>query len=307
VVGTYSAPGNGIAETGFIYEAGRITPLGTLPGGNFSQAHAVNCYGAIVGEWGNHSGGSAPGLEAFVIQKGEMIGLGSDLGTPSSVCHDINDSGKATGWMAATSYEIDARAFIWDASTVTQLPALPGGTTSVGLSINSKGNVAGWGALDDSGAFGTVQRAYAYLDGKAIALGTLPGLEESSATAISDDNIIVGISHQLLSPSAGFVWANDVMHNLNNLIDRRLGVIINNATGINASGQIAAYGSLRVYRLTPAQNKVGDLNCDGQVDAVDLQALLSSWGACGRLCPSDLDGTSVVNGFDLAILLAGWD
>lgn len=47
----------------------------------------------------------------------------------------------------------------------------------------------------------------------------------------------------------------------------------------------------------------GDLSGDGIVNGADLASLLASWGAAG---PADLNGDGVVNGVDLAALLAGW-
>jgi len=52
----------------------------------------------------------------------------------------------------------------------------------------------------------------------------------------------------------------------------------------------------------------GDVNCDGAVDADDLAALLSSWGACpgGIPCAADVNDDGQVNSADLAILLGAW-
>ncbi len=46
-----------------------------------------------------------------------------------------------------------------------------------------------------------------------------------------------------------------------------------------------------------------DLNGDGVVNGADLAALLAQWGTAG---PADLNGDGVVNGADLATLLANW-
>lgn len=51
----------------------------------------------------------------------------------------------------------------------------------------------------------------------------------------------------------------------------------------------------------------GDLNGDGMVNGADLAALLAQWGACQQdFCGGDLVGNGVINGADLASLLASW-
>jgi hypothetical protein len=49
---------------------------------------------------------------------------------------------------------------------------------------------------------------------------------------------------------------------------------------------------------------VGDLDGSGIVDGADLGLLLQAWGDIG--VPADLDGSGVVDSADLGILLAGW-
>jgi hypothetical protein len=49
----------------------------------------------------------------------------------------------------------------------------------------------------------------------------------------------------------------------------------------------------------------GDLNGDGLVNGADLATMLAAWGACGG-CAADLNGDGAVNAADLAILLAAW-
>ncbi len=53
----------------------------------------------------------------------------------------------------------------------------------------------------------------------------------------------------------------------------------------------------------------GDANCDGNVDAEDLTAVLSHWGACPDLnpgCEGDLTNDGVVDGSDLTFVLSNW-
>ena len=56
-----------------------------------------------------------------------------------------------------------------------------------------------------------------------------------------------------------------------------------------------------VLDLAPSANIDGD----GVVDAEDLAALLTQWGACAS-CSGDLTGDGQVGGADLAVLLAAW-
>jgi hypothetical protein len=49
---------------------------------------------------------------------------------------------------------------------------------------------------------------------------------------------------------------------------------------------------------------LGDFNCDGTVDAIDLGILLGAWGNADD--PADLNGDGAVDASDLAILLGAW-
>jgi hypothetical protein len=53
---------------------------------------------------------------------------------------------------------------------------------------------------------------------------------------------------------------------------------------------------------------LADLTCDGIVNGADLATLLASWGACEDCndCPADFDCNCTVDGADLAILLSNW-
>lgn len=62
------------------------------------------------------------------------------------------------------------------------------------------------------------------------------------------------------------------------------------------------YFSVTVKRIDGC---FGDLDGDGVVDGADLAALLASWGACSD-CAADLDGDGFVDGSDLAAVLGAW-
>jgi hypothetical protein len=49
-----------------------------------------------------------------------------------------------------------------------------------------------------------------------------------------------------------------------------------------------------------------DINCDGVVNVLDLTALLSAWGPCGKFCPEDVNDDGTVDVLDLLELLEAW-
>jgi hypothetical protein len=62
------------------------------------------------------------------------------------------------------------------------------------------------------------------------------------------------------------------------------------------------------YTVTEAAGEGADFNGDGMVNGADLATLLANWGDCpeGATCTGDLNGDGTVNGADLAELLANW-
>ncbi len=301
---------SGLGNRGFVYgyEGDQFTILGTLPGGNWSEAHAIDSAGEIVGFWGDTINGPSP--LAFIWRDGEMIDIHPDFGTLKSEANGLTDDSIVTGWMG-TSPLTDARAFIWDNGKVTELPPIPGGFTSQGIAINNLADIAGRGLLIDPRTDELVARALARIDGEMIVLGTLPGYPDSFSTGINDDRTVVGFAQT--NSARAFVWTDGVMTALNDLVPPELSLDMHVARAINEAGQIAGsgtneFGDPVAVLLTPIEGPPGDLNNDCQVGVKDLLILLGNWGRCDDCgnCPADLDGDCVVGVTDLLILLANW-
>lgn len=315
IVGSFDLSGDGLGNLAFLYdhEAGKFTNLGTLPGGNWSEALAINAKGVATGFWGNSNNGP---WQVFLWKNGEMIDIGPQLNGPFNIANDISDTGeRIVGWMG-TSPGIDSHAFIWDNGEVTELPLIPGGFTSIGQAITCSREVVGWGLREEGRLPVTVTRAFFWDDdnGAMIDLGTLPNHLRSAALDIRRDPLqIVGQSWNVdgnPNISHGFIWHDGMMIALDELVDPNLQIHIKMAAAINDAGQILAQGTdadsdVVSWLLRPIEPPLGDLDGDCTVGVVDLLILLGDWGPC-QGCPSDLNGDGIVGVADLLMLLGNW-
>lgn len=313
IAGSFDLGGDGLGNLAFLYdhETGTFTNLGTLPGGNWSEALAINAKGVATGFWGNNNIGP---WQAFIWENGEMIDLGPSIGGVASRAFDLNERAAITGWWRRKDGG-ERIAFIWRDGVMTDLGPIPGGFTSIGQAITCSREVVGWGHREEGRLPVTVTRAFFWDDdnGAMTDLGTLPNHLRSAALDIRSDPLqIIGQSWNVddnPNISHGFVWHDGIMIALDDLVDPQLGIHMKVARAINASGQIIASGTSPqgtvAFLLTPADRPLGDLNGDCAVGVVDLLILLGDWGPC-QGCPSDLNDDGIVGVADLLILLGNW-
>ena len=281
-----------------LWQNGEVIELGTMPGGNFSEARAISPDGRIIGTWGNSATGD-PALGALLWEDGLMMNIHADLGAPNSEARDITVGPRGVqvvGWMG-DAWFIDSHAYIWRDGIVTDLGVIPGGFTAAASGINSSGTeVVGSGQVPAKGfPFGQA-RGFLWREGKMIVIPPLPPFLYSSAADISDDGLVL-VNMWGGAGNTALVWLDGVMTDLNDLIPPDLDVSIRSAWAINSSGQIAAQGAHAEFGtvgvlLTPVKEALGDLDGDGTVGVLDLLILLSAWGPCADPpddCPADLD------------------
>jgi len=264
--------GTGGGRRGFLWSSGGLVELGTL-GGSDSTALAINAGGQAVGYSGIASGDS----RAFLYAGGVLTDL-NVFGGAISFGTAINNSGQVAGqYLGGGTF----RAFTQNGGVSTDLGTL-GGSFAYAAGINSRGQIVGGSALDDTSPFlshaflyqdgvmtdlGTLggsfslataindhgqvvgnawvdgsEHAFMYADGIMVDLGTLGG-RRSFANAINASGVVVGNANDSEDfDYFAFIYEAGIMTNLNSLIDPALGWTLHSATGVNDSGQIAAYG-----------------------------------------------------------------
>lgn len=336
VVG-YASLENG-KQHAFLWDGSGLRDLGLLAGANESVAYAINDNGQIVGVSGglgevtprafrwqngtltdigaftpraiNKSGdvvGTLPvkrnGLDWFehacLWRNGTLIDLGT-LGGNNSYAYAINEAGVVTG-VSQIQDDLRTRAFLWSGSTLSDLGAL-GGHNSQALALSNTNQVAG---VSDT-ASGAPHSTLFTLDAtggvaKRTDLGTLDS-SYSYAYALNGKGQTVGTNgHAVL-------WQNGAALDLNSLLPANGDWVLQNATAINDSGQIAGWGLFQgatyAFLLRPLGNTWTASVSAASYDAARLapESICAAFGvnlsaatasALSATLPTSLAGTSL--------------
>jgi len=236
--GTWTEPGIYSGYHAFVYSRGVVTDLGTF-GGPYSYGRAINDRGDVAGE-SNFTNSTYPPSypHAFLYSAGKMHDLGV-LGYGQSFGYGINNYDQVVGW-SNVGFNNQVHAFLYTGGAMHDLGSLGGGLSEA-YAINDPGQVTGYSTTSSYDS-----HAFLYSRGKMIDLGTL-GRPPSYGYGINAAGNVVGTSalRGSFDNFHGFVAIGAKMYDLNNLLDRASrAFLIVNATGINASGQIAADATL---------------------------------------------------------------
>jgi probable HAF family extracellular repeat protein len=210
---------------------------------------------------------------AFRWREGVMTDLGSLADGFNSLASSLNDRGwtigfSQTGIIDPLSGSPQIRATLWIGPRIVDLGVLPGGSGSVGSTVNNAGQAVG---ISDNGVpdpfsffgIGVQIRTFLWEKGELRDIGTLGGPDAAPAGNCSNQQpgVIVGASYTSFTPNEStgiptqnpFLWHNGKMRDLGNL-----GGLVNFAQCANNRDEVIGKSSLAEH---PGACATGEPGC----------------------------------------------
>jgi len=217
----------------FLWSKGRMTDLGTLPGGGYSVAVDINERGLVVGNASDATGAQ----RAVAWDRGRIIVLGS-LGEPGSAqVAAVNDRGQILG--DSSGPDNIGHRVIWHRGAITDLGTYEGLSTT--RDINNRGDVVGTYQATP-GAYPCDCRAAIWRNGVRTDLGDLGSTGawlKAYPMDISNRGVVVGASVTAQEEEHAFLWRDGVMRDLGTL-----GGPGSRAVAVNDRGAVVGFSQI---------------------------------------------------------------
>jgi probable HAF family extracellular repeat protein len=202
-----------------------IIDLGTLAGGESSQANDINNRGQVVG-----ASLVAGYFQAFLWDAGEMTALPPLSGDVSAVANGINDRSQIAGSSGGVN---DVwRAVLWDEGTPVDLGRLPGAISCSAQAINNRGQVVGACDLQSGG-----QGGFLWEGGVMTPLSARLNSAFTFPTSINHHAQVAGVTIDPFNELRAFRWKAGTIADLGTLAGGRASY----AGGINHRGMVAGW------------------------------------------------------------------
>jgi probable HAF family extracellular repeat protein len=273
-------------QHGYRWSLGRLTDLGSLPGGTSSCGQGINIFGSVAGFSTNGSIDpltGIPEIEAVLWRDREIINLGT-LGGNNSFAVGINDRGQITGdafnsipdpfaGVLVPFGATQVHAFLWEDGAMHDLGTL-GGTESSAFYLNERGEVAGISYTNSTPNATTgipTFDPFLWSHGRMLDLGTLGGTNGGPA-ALNSRGQVAGTSNLAGDQTAHpFLWDRGKLKDLGTL-----GGSYGQADGMNDDGAVVGFanvaGDSHVDAFLWENGKMTDLGnpgCDSSAAAIN--------------------------------------
>jgi probable HAF family extracellular repeat protein len=194
--------------------------------------------------------------------------LGTVDGDPDGIAFAINNLGQAAGasgncgpFNAIEQNNLTPlHAVLWRNGNAIDLGNLGGDGRFTGIyatGLNDDGQVVGTSDTTGDASF----HAFLWQQGHITDLGTLPGDAYSSATSISNDGMVLGISISASFSPRAMLWRNGTATDMNTLVPQNTALYLQSACSINDKGEIIGFAALKsnpseshAYLAKPVEN-----------------------------------------------------
>ena len=173
-------------------------------------------------------------------------------GDPDGIAYAVNDLGQAVGAtgncgpfnVLEQNNLAPLHAVLWRNGNAIDLGNLGGDGRFAGIyatGLNNEGQVVGTSDTTGDASF----HAFLWQQGHITDLGTVPGDAYSSATAIGNNGMVLGVSISASFSPRAMLWRDGTATDMNTLVPQDTALYLESACSINDKGEIIGFAVLK--------------------------------------------------------------